>query len=803
MIFTDSGRHHTVFAKIKKDTPSNLPFPRTGEFLFPAFRLKRCCSFLFRWALGFGLWIILSLSSGCSIPTDVKPPKWDTKFSFPLSDYTYQFSKFIEDSRNIKDDLGNPMVFARGDTIRFSFQSDHPESMTVSQNLSIDPLIKETSRQEIGRIKFNLDSRDQAAFAFKEVYAKQGFKPSYVKAPIPAITFLDTTSLSIGVDSGFYRMLFTGGNSEGSINTINLSITNGLPIGFSRLAVSILSLKEFQDFTTGEIKPAGSFISGVYTENIPRSMLPGHPVKIALPLSDRTVPADLVIKVEGYTTPRGSAETVTQTISIPSGIDNHTGLVAYKDTTVIIPRDQSDWIAVDESVLDTQLVIAMEFTPMEADKVESRIPGQIVHQTNSFDMKNPDMTISSAIVAHGALNFDFASHLPVNADIVLRLPDFDQEYRLVIPAQVGNLASTGRRSVDFSGKRLVFNDLSNQKIAYSIDIITEEKDHVIISNQDYVEVKVSSELFAVSELIGYLNGKKYLTPMSQHLPLESLPKGLEGGIVFGSAPLVIGFEIDPGKSDMPLLAHLDITAVKNDGRTRTTSVDTTLTRGKYSILTEGRDLISIIPDSIRVSGYISMKTNELATFRPDSQFNVNGTVRNVSLIMDMPAVFRVNETTITLSDVKREEVDDQIRKRFTRGDVKNIFISGEVQNNNPLSGAARLLVSPDSLSFADSKNRGTSAPIDTLASFELPQPVFDRFGNIIRSGVGAIRIGIDTSKYHMFTNRYLYVKTEVSLKSTATGDNEEGWVSLGPNQFITIRTLLDCELFIDPSATNK
>ena len=139
-----------------------------------------------------------------------------------------------------------------------------------------------------------------------------------------------------------------------------------------------------------------------------------------------------------------------------------------------------------------------------------------------------------------------------------------------------------------------------------------------------------------------------------------------------------------------------------------------------------------------------MKTNELATFRPDSQFKVAGTVRNVWVVMDMPAVFRLNDTTISLFDVKREEVDEQIRKQFTRGDVKNIFVSGEVQNGNPLAGTARLLVSPDSLSFADSKSRGASAPIDTLASFELPQPVFDRFGNITgqaqeRSRSGSIR----------------------------------------------------------------
>jgi len=748
-----------------------------------------------------GLILAYILHLGCSVPTDFKSPKWDTKFVFPLSDYTYEFIKFIEDSADITDEHGNPVITAPGDTLLISYRMDRPDSLVIEQELAIDPLVKESYRQEIGRISLNLESTERVYFPFQDV---KDIEVTETEVPIPSFAFSDTSSTSFGTKQGLYRMLFKEDIQDQTVNNIRFKITNGMPVGISNLVVSLLSLTEFKDFTTGEMMPPLTFISGSYIEDIPRNMALGEEVEILIPLTDKTVPSNIVFKIDGYTTPRGSSEKTTETVSIPSGIDPLTGEIIYSDSTITVPEDTTDWLIIDESVLEAPILIKMELTRMDVEKAEAKIPEQRMSSEYFFDMSNPDMTISSINIAEGGLNFNFTNHLPVNTTILLNLLEFDKEEIINIPGMENNILSEGNRFINFSGYILTFPDTSNQQISYTVEVITHETDHAVISNQDFIDIQVSSDVFKISELTGYLGAKEDIPTMTQELPLGNMPEGIEEGISFLTSIMTVGFHLDIGESNLPLITHIELTGLKEDGRQQSVIIDTTFTEtGTYEVPVEAGNLVSLMPDSIRVSGYVAMEKSELATFTTNSDFELGGIADEIWVMMNMPTIFKMSGITVSLFDVEQQEIEEDMREYFEREDVKSVYIVGDIYNYNPLSGEARILISPDSLSFTENPTPSVLAKIDTLLTIGLPQPTFDEFGNIIAKGESKIQTGIDSTKFDLFTNEYLYAKTEVSLDSTNVGDNEGGWVYISPNNYINVKTSLEIDLHIDPENINE
>ncbi len=361
-----------------------------------------------------GIITLYIISMGCSFPTDVKEPSWDIQFTFPLSDYTYYFSEFLEEADKFTDEQGNRVLNSIGDSLLYlSYHNERPDTFEVFEELKIDPLVKETYQQEIGRIYVDLEDREEAYFPLRDVYKDEDLELSGQKVPIPSITFTDTSALDIGESTGFHRMLFTVDEENPNINNLRFYITNGLPVEIPNLTVSIYSTSEYEDFITGDIMPSGTFISGSYLEDIPRNMSEGEYIETLISLAGRTVPSGIVFKLEGYTRERGSSETITKTFSIPVGIDSLTGQVIYHDSTIIIPKDTTDWVVINESLLNTPLGITMEFSRMEAEKVEADIPEQHTTQEATFDLSNPQMTIKTAHIATGGLNFYFNNYMPI------------------------------------------------------------------------------------------------------------------------------------------------------------------------------------------------------------------------------------------------------------------------------------------------------------------------------------------------------------------------------------------------------
>ena len=747
------------------------------------------------------VWIFSGI--GCSLPSEPKAPSWDTRFVIPIADYTYEFEEMLEEASDIKDESGNQILFAQGDTLFvIKYESERPDIFEVRQKLEIDPLVKENYRQEIGDIAITLEERNDASFPFRDVYSQEDFERKKGKRlPIPAITFEDTTGLAIGREQNFYRMLIEEKLQEG-VNEIKFHLHNELPVDITNLAVLLLSEKGHEDFVTGEQKPPMSFISGGYVTDVPREMKPGEYVEVVLPLYGKTIPSDVVFKIEGYTRQRGSQATIDTTFSIPVGVDPATGEVVYQDTTVTLPADTTDWVEINEDLLSASITMEMKVSKLEAKKVEARIPEQGSFEEDTFDLSNPQMTIQSARVAKGELIFDISSYMPVDTEIIVALPAFSQTYRIDIPKKQGERIYTRKAVIDFAGQTLSFPDTSLQELTYSVEVVTSEEERAIMSNEDFIDINVHSEPFTIDELTGYLGGKHDLPTMTQEIPLGDMPEGLEGGISFQRVDLRVQFEVDMGASDVPMTAHLEIIGKKEDGRKKGFVVEEPISKnGTYTVdipSEKATALVNFMPDSIQVAGYVSMEKGELSTFSAGSGFQFGGTVKDIQVSLSMPLIFKLKPISMTIGEVEEQEIKEDIRELFERDDVKKVRLLGEINNRNPLSGTARVLISTDHTSFDTTATLAAQAKIDTLVDIDLPQPHFDKYGYIIEKGTGEVSVVLDSSEFEIFQHSPIFIKTEVALDSTDVAPNEEGWVFINPSEdFVNIKLRAEVEVKVD------
>ena len=747
------------------------------------------------------IWTLFGI--GCSMPGEPEAPSWDTQFAIPLADYTYEFEEILEETSDIRDENGNPILFSQGDTLFvIQYEMERPDTFGIHQKLEIDPLVKESYRQEIGDISVELEERNDVSFPFRDVYSQKEFEEQKGRRlPIPAITFEDTTGLTIGEDRGFYRMLLEEKLQEG-VNEIKFSLHNGLPVGIANLAILLLSANGHEDFVTGEQKPPMSFITGGYVEDIPREMEAGEYVEIVLSLYNKTIPRDVIFKIEGYTRQRGGEATVDTTFSIPVGIDPATGEVTYKDTTVALPADTEDWVEIDEALLDAPLILRMEMSKLVVKKVEARIDPQRSYEEDAFDLRNPQMTIKSATLAQGELVFDISSYMPVDTEIIVALPAFGQTYRIDVPQKEGEQVYTKQAIIDFAGQTLSFPDTSVQTLSYSVEVLTSEEERAIISNEDFIDIGVRSEPFIIGELTGYLGGKHDIPTMTQEVPLGDMPEGLEGGIHFKEVNLQVQFEVDMGTSDISMTAHLELIGKKTDGRKSGFAIEESILKsGTYTVdipSDKAAELVNFMPDSIQVAGYVSMEKGELSTFSAGYEGAFGGTVKDIRVHLAMPLIFRLKPISMTVGEVEEQEIEEDIRELFERDDVKRVRLLGEINNRNPLSGSARVLVSTDRTSFDSTATLAARAKIDTLVDIDLPQPHFDKYGYIIEKGTGEVSVVLDSSEFEIFQHSPIFIKTEVALDSTNVAPNEEGWVFINPSEdFINIKLRAEVEVKVD------
>jgi len=697
-------------------------------------RLLRCISMS-----GF---LVVVLSLGCSLPSkpqSPKAPKWDAEFAIPLADYTYEFSELeeIDSDSTLFADEGGLFHITYKDTL---------DRFNVGTELKLDPPAPKTFSQSIGDISIDSPGSQES----------------------PMITFNELTQ---GKFSAFQ------GVELDSIPSFELvKIEKDLPA--------------FGDFESATVKE-GTLELTVRNNTI---IYLGNPVKVTVESRRRDIPFRQLIEFKDPIPPRGEQ---TKLIDLAGLTLANQMRVALEGNSL---GSNGKPVVVD---VNSYITVEVSISGLKVLQARAKIPRQHF-QMSSASALDEKIEVMEAAIKSGGITIDLSSQLPVDANVTVEIPALTRQGK---PLRKYFELRTNRP------RQLEYIDLSDYRIAnpkpgtpldslnYHLDVVTidtrwdsDPDPFATISSDNFVVATVSLDTLKFSHLKGNIVEEQdfEIPETRQGISLEDLPKGLEPDwIAFKEANFLVKTKgVDtPVTLDLLIVGErFDEDGVLEERREKRQII--TISKQSPDFLIEAGEIISIMPDSLEISGTATIQGEVDIT---DESY-VEGTVE-----MDAPLIFRVKHSVMQVGEVSEEEIGQDIREAFENNDVKNIRLLGEIENHNPLSGEVLLLASADSTAFSSA----ALAETDTLLSLRLPQPTFSADGSISEPGYGPISVELDTTEFDLFKNPVVYVKTQVILDSTETEQNRQGWVSLRNTDYIHVKARAEIELKVDLERLTK
>ena len=680
--------------------------------------------------------LVVIFSLGCSLsskPESPKGPKWDTKFTIPLADYTYEFSELEEID-------GDSTLYADEEGIFHITYKDTLERFDIGTKLKVDSSPPMTFSEKIGDIAIDSPGIQET----------------------PKITF---NELTLGKFSGFH------GVQLDSIPSLQLPKIKK-------------DLSTFEDFESVTVKE-GTLELTVENNTI---IYLGSPLKITLESRRPDIPFTQVIEFQNPIPPREKQKKVLDL----------SGFTLCNQMRVILEGGSLGSNGKRATIdVNSYVTVGASISGLKVLQARAKIPRQQFQMSDASEL-DEKVEVIGATIKSGGIAIDLRSRLPVDADVTVEIPALVRERS---PLQKCFELRINRP------RQLEYIDLGNYKIGepegetplenleYHLDVVTVDTEEdsdpdpfATISCEDFVEATITVDTLKFSHFKGNIvEAQEFEIPRTkQGISLEDLPKGLERDwIAFKDA----NFLVKTKGIDTPVTLDLLIVAERFDEngvleeRSEKREI-ITISKETPDFLIEVGDIISIMPDSVEISGTATIQGEVDIT---DESY-VEGTVE-----MDASLTVRVKYSVMEVGGLSEQEISENVREIFDNKEVKNVNLIGEVENHNPLSGEVLILASSDSTAFS-------SPPLveaDTLVNLQLPQPIFNADGSIAQSGYGPILVELDTTKFDLFRNPVVYVKTQVVLDSTTTEQNPQGWVSLRNTDYIHVKARAEIELTVD------
>jgi len=683
------------------------------------------------------LWIFLGI--GCSIPSEPKAPSWDTQFVIPLADYTVRFEKLSEeigeDSVLVVDDRSVFHITYRGTIERFEvgdqLKVDPPEPTHVSEAIG-DIALESPGAQRTSLISF--DTETEGAYASSHgtvVDSIEGFQIPAIVRELPLFEEFQWAKIKEGY--------------------VDVTVVNEMMIYLgSPLMVTVQS------------RAGVSFERQiVFDDPIP----PGGSATKPFSLEGQTIPNALQVTVEGYSIGSAGEQVM---------VDMYSGFFVEV------------WIS-----------------PLVVSGAKAKIPEQrfSVEDASALDEKTQ---VVEGRIKSGNMTLDIENRLPVDAVVTVNVPALTKggtplRWEFEFEASHGTEPVRDVISEDLTGYVLAnpTGEVPLDSLRYLVDVVTvDTKDeYAKITSEDFVEAAVSLDMLRFSYLKGnWVEEQRFEVPRTKSgTSLEDLPKGSEPNwIAFREA--LFTMEVVRGEMDAPITFYVTMIGERFDDEgvleeRVTIAEEARIERDQSSFTIDVAELISMLPDSIEVSGTAGIAGEIEITDRSYVEAEVD---------VDAPMTFRIQGTSMEVGEVEALEIGERVREAFEREDVKEVRIVGEIENHNPLSGLTRLLVSPDAASFGLHPTGWALAKIDTLLRLDLPQPAFGSDGSIKAPGTAPISVVLVSTDFDVFEHPVVYAKTEVALDSTRTSENPLGWVSLKETDYVRIKARAEMALKVDP-----
>jgi hypothetical protein len=409
------------------------------------------------------LLFFLFLTIQCvKVPDKIEMFKYEASFDLFMAKVTFTadslFKSLVDDgtiSREVYPDgdgIENWFVFrdtVEIDTIavedQLAFDDFDPQSFTQSiDDITINP-IEKTISTELGNAELdNAGPISSLDVKLIDILPNLSILPDGTTDTIPENTGIPAPIYrDINFDS-FTEATFTSGQIE-------LEIVNNLVIELgSPLKVYLLKTDSSEIIGTD-----GDTVKAEWNTGI----MPGNSSTESIPLANKTLPGELIIKV--------------------------VGVVCGSDSAEIIVNDASK---------NSSFKVNAEAKNLEVSSAIADLPSQSIEDSTevNMDISNSNK-IQSATIKNGTLEININNNLALDSKIILILNNLksptDQPFSTDSITIIGNNSSNN--SYPIENYKLEFDDIDNPKVTYKYSVRTLSEDNVTINSTDNVEVELS------------------------------------------------------------------------------------------------------------------------------------------------------------------------------------------------------------------------------------------------------------------------------------------------------------------------
>jgi len=409
------------------------------------------------------LLFFLFLTIQCvKVPDKIEMFKYEASFDLFMAKITFTadslFKSLVEDgtiSREIYpngDGVENWFVFrdtVEIDTIavedQLAFDDFDPQSFTQSiDDITINP-IEKTISTELG----NAELDNAGPISSSDVKLIDIF---------PDLSILldgttDTIPEDTGIPAPIYRDINFDSFTEATFTSgqIELEIVNNLVIELGA-PLKVYLLKTDSSYIIGT---DGDTAKAEWNQGI----MPGNSSTETIPLANKTLPGELIIKV--------------------------VGVVCGSDSAEIIVNDASK---------NSSFKVNAEAKNLEVSSAIADLPSQSIEDSTEVDMDISNSNkIQSATIKNGTLEININNNLALDSKIILILNNLkspsDQSFSTDSITILGN--NNSNNSYNIENYKLEFDDMDNPKVTYKYSVRTLSKDNVTINSTDNVEVELS------------------------------------------------------------------------------------------------------------------------------------------------------------------------------------------------------------------------------------------------------------------------------------------------------------------------
>ena len=409
------------------------------------------------------LLFFLFLTIQCvKVPDKIEMFKYEASFDLFMAKITFTadslFKSLVEDgtiSREIYpngDGVENWFVFrdtVEIDTIavedQLAFDDFDPQSFTQSiDDITINP-IEKTISTELGNAELdNAGPISSSDVKLIDIFPNLDILPDGTTDTIPEDTGIPAPIFrDINFDS-FTEATFTSGQIELEIVN-NLVIELGAPL-------KVYLLKTDSSYIIGT---DGDTAKAEWNQGI----MPGNSSTETIPLANKTLPGELIIKV--------------------------VGVVCGSDSAEIIVNDASK---------NSSFKVNAEAKNLEVSSAIADLPSQSIEDSTEVDMDISNSNkIQSATIKNGTLEININNNLALDSKIILILNNLkspsDQSFSTDSITILGN--NNSNNSYNIENYKLEFDDMDNPKVTYKYSVRTLSEDNVTINSTDNVEVELS------------------------------------------------------------------------------------------------------------------------------------------------------------------------------------------------------------------------------------------------------------------------------------------------------------------------